>query len=94
MWRYLDLAERSQLENLFKQMFGRQLKDLSAGVAERAYSQGFDSGWDYGSLVAQEWSYRQGYHEGFETAREKLAETAPRGREGATPAPLPRFFGR
>ena len=29
----------------------------------------------------------------FETARDELAER-PRAREGATPAPLPRFFGR
>ena len=64
----MDPEDQSRFAGLFKGLFERQLSDGSAAASERAYGVGFDDGWDYGSLVAHEWSYRRGYHEGFSAA--------------------------
>ena len=67
-WRQLDATEKSQFTNLFKETFKHQLRDYSAGNSEQAYAQGHGDGWDYGLLIAREWGFRQGYHEGYESA--------------------------
>lgn len=74
-WRGMESAERARLAELFQRMYPRQLSDFAASFSEQAYGLGHDDGWDYGSLIAHEWSFRRGYHEGFSAARaEKAAD--------------------
>ncbi len=75
-WIGLDAPERSQFEQLFRRAYAHQIVELIADIGNEAYSQGHDHGWDYGSFVAYEWNYRQGYHQGFEIAVHEHARTA------------------
>ncbi len=65
LWRQLDPSDRSHFSRIFRQIYNHQLSDLFAQSAERAYGRGFDHGWEYGTLIAYEWSFRKGYHDGF-----------------------------
>ncbi|MCP3958195.1 MAG: hypothetical protein GY719_10120 [bacterium] len=75
-WNQLSTTERARFESLFKCAYSHQLEELIHSVGDRVYARGHEDGWDYGSQVAYEWSFREGFAQGFETAVRDGAETA------------------
>ncbi len=75
-WRQLGSAEKARFAEMFRSIYSRQLPDLLVGAGEGFYARGHGDGWSYGAMVAQEWSYRQGFHQGFMSALHEHARQA------------------
>lgn len=75
-WRQLSPEEDAQFRQGFQANYPRWIAHHATTVVRTAYRHGFTLGWDYGSRINYEWSYRQGYYEGFTgTVRETAEKT-------------------
>ena len=72
----LSAAEQAHFRRVFEAQFATLLPRYFDRLQGRAFNDGFDDGWAYGAILAEEWQYRQGYHEGFNEHAASAAEAA------------------
>jgi hypothetical protein len=83
-WSRFTEPQRERFRDVFCDRFESAIQSADLRAAQAAWRIGFEDGWRYGAAINAEWSYRQGYADGFDLAvRETAAIAYPYAYAGA-----------
>ena len=75
-WSRFATVDKERFRGTFCDRFEWALEGLDLRPTYAGWNEGFEDGWRYGAVVRAEWSYRQGYAEGFDLGVREVASTA------------------